>query len=226
MSRRDPEGTRAALVEAAVHEFAAHGFDGASTRSIAARAGVHQPQINYHFATKEDLWRAALDHLFAELGNAVTSAMRHAEGDEAVMQAAIRTVVREAARRPELNRMMVKESSITSERLTWLTEYHVRGWFDTHVALWNRLRHAGQVADIDALTAFYVMLGGSTLLYSNSPEARLLSGVDPMHPDRIEAHAEAMVALLTRPSRATGSRAAARTTPRNTARHTSRSTTS
>ena len=44
--------TRASLIEAAVHEFAAHGFDGASTRAIAMRAGVHQPQINYHFASK------------------------------------------------------------------------------------------------------------------------------------------------------------------------------
>jgi len=57
--------TRASLIEAAVHEFAAHGFDGASTRAIATRAGVHQPQINYHFESKLDLWRAAVDWLFA-----------------------------------------------------------------------------------------------------------------------------------------------------------------
>ena len=56
-----------ALLDAALHEFAAHGFDGASTRAIATRAGVHQPQINYHFDSKEALWRAAVDHLFARL---------------------------------------------------------------------------------------------------------------------------------------------------------------
>jgi len=192
------EGTRASLVEAAIHEFAAHGFDGASTRAIAARAGVHQPQINYHFDSKLDLWRAALDHLFDELGAAIADAIADTHDDLDVLRRSIRTIVRESARRPELNRMMVKESSVRSERLTWLTEHHVRGWFDTHVALWDRLRDADLVADIDALTAFYILLGGSTLLYSNSPEARLLSGEDPMHHDRIEAHADAMVTMLTR----------------------------
>ena len=36
-------------------EFAAHGFEGASTRAIAAAAGTHQPQINYHFESKDDV---------------------------------------------------------------------------------------------------------------------------------------------------------------------------
>ena len=136
------EGTRASLVEAAIHEFAAHGFDGASTRAIAARAGVHQPQINYHFDSKLALWRAALDHLFDELGAAIADAIADTHDDLDVLRRSIRTIVRESARRPELNRMMVKESSVRSERLTWLTEHHVRGWFDTHVALWDRLRDA------------------------------------------------------------------------------------
>ncbi|NBR91752.1 MAG: TetR/AcrR family transcriptional regulator, partial [Rhodobacteraceae bacterium] len=45
-------------------EFARNGFAGASTRAIAIRAGAHQPQINYHFSSKEALWRAVVDDLF------------------------------------------------------------------------------------------------------------------------------------------------------------------
>src|SRR6188508_2310645 len=63
---------RERLLDAALVEFGAKGFDGASTRAIARRIGAHQPQINYHFASKEALWTAAVDHLFAEL----TGAMR------------------------------------------------------------------------------------------------------------------------------------------------------
>ena len=50
--------------------------------------------------------------------------------------------------------------------------------------------------DVDSVTAFYLMLGGGTLLYTNSPEARLISGVDPTETGRIEAHASALVAML------------------------------
>jgi len=49
------DATRTALLDAALVEFAANGFEGASTRTIAERAGTHQPQINYHFDSKEAL---------------------------------------------------------------------------------------------------------------------------------------------------------------------------
>ncbi len=62
--RRPSDTVVADLLEAAATEFAAHGFAGASTRRIAERAGAHQPQINYHFTSKEQLWRATVDHLF------------------------------------------------------------------------------------------------------------------------------------------------------------------
>lgn len=50
--RRTSELVAEDLLDAALVEFVAHGFDGASTRAIAARAGWHQPQINYHFAVR------------------------------------------------------------------------------------------------------------------------------------------------------------------------------
>lgn len=189
--------TRAALLEAAVHEFAAHGFDGASTRAIATRAGVHQPQINYHFASKLDLWYAAVDHLFAELNNETDSALhRGSRGERQALEAGIRAFVRHAARRPELNRIMVRESGAPSERLEWLVANYVQTRFDLVSALWDALRARNEVIDVDSVTAFYLMLGGGTLLYTNAPEALLISGVDPAQPDRIEAHADALVAML------------------------------
>src|SRR6188474_1014268 len=72
-ARRTRDDLRQQLLESALVEFGAKGFDGASTRSIAQRVDAHQPQINYHFASKEALWAAAVDHLFdrlaAELGD-------------------------------------------------------------------------------------------------------------------------------------------------------------
>jgi AcrR family transcriptional regulator len=66
--RRHPHGTPRRRTP----EFAAHGFEGASTRAIATAAGTHQPQINYHFDSKDELWKAAVDHLFDRLDQAVS----------------------------------------------------------------------------------------------------------------------------------------------------------
>ena len=56
--------TRRAILDAALDLFSERSFDGASTRAIAELAGVTQPLLNYHFAGKEELWRAAVDDLF------------------------------------------------------------------------------------------------------------------------------------------------------------------
>ncbi|WP_214410472.1 TetR/AcrR family transcriptional regulator [Sphaerisporangium fuscum] len=52
------ERTRAALLDAALEEFAAKGFAGARVRDIAERAGVSKDLINYHFDSKEGLYLA------------------------------------------------------------------------------------------------------------------------------------------------------------------------
>src|SRR6202163_2802005 len=69
--RRVRTDIREALLESALIEFGAKGFDGASTRAIARRVEAHQPQINYHFETKAALWTAAVDYLFGLLGQAL-----------------------------------------------------------------------------------------------------------------------------------------------------------
>ncbi|WP_262286387.1 TetR/AcrR family transcriptional regulator [Micromonospora sp. MA102] len=56
--QRDAERTRERILEAALVEFGEHGFAGARTSAIAARAGVNQQLISYYFAGKEGLYQA------------------------------------------------------------------------------------------------------------------------------------------------------------------------
>ncbi|PRY60930.1 TetR/AcrR family transcriptional regulator [Glycomyces artemisiae] len=55
---RDAERTKAKLLDAALTEFAAHGFDGARVGAIAERAGVNKQLVSYYFGGKEGLYRA------------------------------------------------------------------------------------------------------------------------------------------------------------------------
>ncbi|MFG2742266.1 TetR/AcrR family transcriptional regulator [Streptomyces chartreusis] len=58
--RRDPEGHRAAILEAARHTFAERGYARTTLREIARRAGVTHGLITRHFASKERLFLAAV----------------------------------------------------------------------------------------------------------------------------------------------------------------------
>jgi AcrR family transcriptional regulator len=200
--RRSREDIRDRLLESALVEFGAKGFDGASTRVIAERADAHQPQIHYHFESKEALWSAAVDHLFAELRRAMdgldAGALRSGAIDALADGFAemIRRFVRFAAAHPELNQIMVHEATAQSGRLRWMTERHVRPLYDAVRVLWRRLRKAGIAAPIDDAVFHYVLVGAASLPYVNAPEARLLTGAEPTDAAWVDAHAEALVATF------------------------------
>jgi TetR/AcrR family transcriptional regulator len=60
---RDPERTRAAILDAAEALFAQRGFDATSLGDIGAQAGVSRGTPNYVFGTKEALYRAVLERV-------------------------------------------------------------------------------------------------------------------------------------------------------------------
>src|SRR5579862_369113 len=57
------EDTSRRILETAIQVFADEGYEGASTRMLAERAGVNQPAIQYYFGSKEGLYRAAIGHI-------------------------------------------------------------------------------------------------------------------------------------------------------------------
>jgi AcrR family transcriptional regulator len=61
--------TKARILSAAQEVFAVKGFDGASTREIAARAGVNISSLHYHWDSKETLYRAIFARIYQQLGD-------------------------------------------------------------------------------------------------------------------------------------------------------------
>jgi TetR/AcrR family transcriptional regulator len=70
-SRGKPEESRASILQAAAHEFAAHGVAGARTDAIAREARVNKALLYYYFKDKETLYGAVMDDAFSGLKNAV-----------------------------------------------------------------------------------------------------------------------------------------------------------
>jgi AcrR family transcriptional regulator len=65
-----PEANRERIVQAAIDEFAARGFKGASMDAIAARTETTRALINYYFGSKEKLYIAVLEHVYGEIREA------------------------------------------------------------------------------------------------------------------------------------------------------------
>jgi TetR/AcrR family transcriptional regulator, regulator of cefoperazone and chloramphenicol sensitivity len=58
---------RLRILEAAIEEFAAHGYRGAGTRQLAEKAGVNLGALTYYFGGKPNLYRASLEHVIARI---------------------------------------------------------------------------------------------------------------------------------------------------------------
>ena len=71
--RRDPERTRARILEAARAEFARRGLGGARVDQITARAGSNKRMIYYYFGNKEALFLAALESAYEHIRKAEQS---------------------------------------------------------------------------------------------------------------------------------------------------------
>src|SRR3990172_254463 len=67
-----PEANRARIIRAAMAEFAARGFKGASMDAIAARTHTTRALINYYFGSKEQVYLAVLEQVYAEIREAET----------------------------------------------------------------------------------------------------------------------------------------------------------
>jgi TetR/AcrR family transcriptional regulator, regulator of cefoperazone and chloramphenicol sensitivity len=76
--RRSPEGGYARGDETP-HRISEHGFEGASTRDIAALAGVNAPALQYYFENKEGVYRACVEALADDALKTFGPAIEHAQ---------------------------------------------------------------------------------------------------------------------------------------------------
>ena len=181
---------------AAIDEFAAHGFEGASTRRIAEASGAYQSQIKYHFDTKAGLWKRCLERLLEELDDAIADAASQDDGSPiALVESAIRGLVHFAAARPELSRIMMQEATNPSDRLTWLVESYTSQRQARLAQAWTELQNREVAAPLNHAMLYHTILGAASLLYANAPEAQLM-GIDPTDPNAVKSHADGLVALF------------------------------
>lgn len=190
--------TKQRLLDAALAVFARRGYDGASTREIAQQAGVALAALPYHFKTKDALWRAAADSIFARLRRAFADGPLGADDRDTATR--LRLVLREfvlfCSRHPELHHFMLREGNTPGPRLTWLVNTHIRPMFEAVGPLFaaaqaQRLLPAGGTALLH-----YMLIGAATMPYAVAAEFQLATGDDPHDPTSVDAHINALVDLF------------------------------
>ncbi|MBC8293739.1 MAG: TetR/AcrR family transcriptional regulator [Proteobacteria bacterium] len=196
---RRPRVTRQQMLEAATQEFAAHGYGGSTIASIAARLGVTQPLIHYHFRSKEELWFESVYLLFFSLWNDIELALVEAKnnGSRGSARELLKVVVTALVRKPEVARIVSNEGSDrNSTRMSLLSETYLQPIFKI---VGEALDAHGKRASLKKqppellLLAF---LGATTTVLTLGPVCRELYGLQVDSEESIDKQVALLEALF------------------------------
>ncbi|MBE3591170.1 MAG: TetR/AcrR family transcriptional regulator [Firmicutes bacterium] len=107
--------TRERILAAAAAVFAAEGYSRATMDGIAQRAGLSKGALYFHFASKEELFLALMDHMAELLWASVGEALGSVRGASARIAAALRAALEVFERHPELTRVTVVQGATAGE---------------------------------------------------------------------------------------------------------------
>ncbi len=88
-----PGSTKARILATAEKVFAEKGFEGASTREIAARAGVNISSLHYHWDSKETLYLAVFQSIYERIVQLVRAVGRPGPETGASVEAIVETAM-------------------------------------------------------------------------------------------------------------------------------------
>lgn len=129
--------TKCKILNAALKEFSAAGFEGVSTRAIASTAGVNHTLITHHFGTKEDLWKAAAEAIFdtyTEQSEKYLESLGDLEQPQRVREL-LRHYINFSAEFPDFHRFMIQANRGDSELLNWFTDQYIQPYSDSELDL-------------------------------------------------------------------------------------------
>jgi AcrR family transcriptional regulator len=203
-----PRSTKARILNAAEEVFAEHGFEGASTREIAARAQVNISSLHYHWASKETLYVAVFRNVFARimshLESTITPLLEH-DGSRGEQRGVVGRVMGElfdfVATQPTIPRLLLRRI-VDAEALDHDLEREVLGPAWEHFRAWTRRA----ALDDAAARLFMLTMHSVVMAYAldSGPYRAVLGGSlrDSRLGDALRVHvAELAQALLDRMAR-------------------------
>jgi AcrR family transcriptional regulator len=156
---------RNAIRDGALALFGERGFEATSVGDIAARAGVPKANVLYYFGSKDELWREAVDTLFAEVD--AFYAERWPANPEISLEGLAETtrIYLDACRRwPPYVQLNNLEGHADTWRMRWLAERHLRRHISAARGYYRRLIRAGVLPDVDPIILQNLIAGGGQLL--------------------------------------------------------------
>jgi AcrR family transcriptional regulator len=191
--------SRSAILEAATYEFARMGFAGARIQSIVVAAGVNIALLYYYFGTKEKLYAAVLEQVFAQWAQRVEAALDANGGPRQKLTAYMEAYfdfVAEAPYRPRLvQQEMTQVGRGSVRRLNALATRYAR---PVHQKVLQLLRQGYQEGEFRRVAPDFVYSMSAVIVsyFTSSSFIQVVSGRDPLTTARIAQRRKSVVDMI------------------------------
>jgi TetR/AcrR family transcriptional regulator len=194
-SRGKPELTRAAILQAAVQEFAQEGMAGARTDAIGSAARVNKALLYYYFHDKEALYGAALDYVFGQLSERMTGVLDRDLPPTDKIRAYLAAHFDFIAGHPQY-RSLVQREMMRGHGSPHLPRIGKRYFQPLFLRLTELIRAgiaSGDFRPVDPVHFIPSMIALVVFYFTSAPVMKAVAGFDPLSPERV---AERRAAVL------------------------------
>jgi TetR/AcrR family transcriptional regulator len=195
-SRRQPELSRAIILQAAIREFAQRGIAGARTDAIAEAAQVNKALLYYYYHDKETLYGAALDHAFGQMGEHLLEVLDRNLPPRQKVLTYVGTYFDYIASHKfnrDLVQMEMMRSGHGSPHLKRIAKQYFQPLFVRLSELIRSGIATGEFRAINPVQFVPSMVALVVFYFISAPVMRNVTGFDPLSPERI---AERRAAVL------------------------------
>jgi TetR/AcrR family transcriptional regulator len=195
--RERPQKTRAAILRAAVREFALEGVAGARTDAIARGARVNKALLYYYFEDKEALYGAVLDQVFGGLTHTVLASLSQDLPVRQKILAYAGAHFDYIAGNPLYPRIVQAEMMRAGRNPSPHFEHIVNRYFHPLFVKISEVLRAGVASGdfrpVNPLHFMPSMVAVIVFYFTSAPVMRMMTGEDPMSPSLV---AERRAAVL------------------------------
>ena len=186
------------ILKAALDEFSAKGYAGATTAGIARLAGVTQPLIHHHFSSKRLLWEAVLLDIYDDYQR-MSVAIEPAPVNSSLleqMKAGLRAYILFSSSHSKLARIIVIESARGGETFDFLYEKYLKPEIQALQKVLQEGRDAGLIRNIDPVMLPFLITGAGVHPFVVPETIHRMTGLNPLTPQTALQYADMVIDAL------------------------------